>query len=127
MKRLLLPALLILLIAFCSILNSYSLTKLATELSTLLGNAQDLAESGHPIDAINLTEQAEKAFLEYSAYLHSTLNHQTIDEIHFSFSEVLEHLRSGNSDAFYAAANSALIIQLQLLAEAEKFSLNNLL
>ena len=127
MKRLLLPSLLILLIACGSLLNSHSLTKLTLELSDMLSEAQLLAEPGRTDEALTLTEQAEKAFLEYSAYLHSTLNHQTIDEIRFSFSEVLEYLRKDDFGPRYTAANSALIIQLQLLADAEEFSLNNLL
>ena len=127
MKRLSLALGLVLFLISAALLNAHSLTNLTNALTDILREAQYTAEAGSRSEALALTKQAEEKFLRYSAYLHSTLNHQTIDRIRSSFSEVSERLRWGESISAYAAANSSLLMQLQLLSEAEQFSLKNLL
>jgi len=127
MKRLWLALILILSITSAALFNTFSLTNLVNDLSDILCEAQHAAETGSHTKALSLTKQAEEIFLEYSAFLHSTLNHQSIDRIRSSFSEVSERLRWGEPCSAYAAANSSLLMQLQLLAEAERLSFENLL
>ena len=84
-----------------------------------------LRERGH--EAARLTHLVKDQWQAREGYLHVTLRHADIDAVLLSMDETLAFLEGDEQQpAEYAAANSRLIGQLELLAEAEKPTLTNL-
>ena len=86
-----------------TLVNSHYLKTFSTELTSLLTQAESLAERGEWSEAESLTQQ-----------------------VHTGFQEVLEFIRCEEGGE-YSAANARLVSQIELLYEMEEFSLKNLL
>ena len=128
MKRLYLSVGLIALLAALSGLHVWHLNDFTGQLTALLTQAQEEAVAEHWDEAARLTRQAKDRWMDHESYLHVTLRHADTDAIQISMDEALAFLEGGEKQpAEYAAANTRLINQLELLVEAELPTLTNLL
>lgn len=99
---------------------------LTDECMSQLTHAQQLAEDGDWKHARTLTTETSKTWQSHSLPLYAILHHNEADEVLLSFCAVEEYLKLEEMDE-YAAANAALIKQLELLAEVHQPSLMNVL
>lgn len=127
MKRLWIAAAIVIVLAAGTLVNVWYLERFTGNLSGSLEQAQELAENGDLMRALELTRQVQRMFDEKSFYLHVTLSHDDIDNIETIFGEVQECLLLGETDSKYTSANAKLRTQLFLLAEAEQLTLKNIL
>ena len=128
MKRLYVSLGLIALLAVLCGVHTVWLSRLTGDLTELLTQAQEQVERGDWEDAVQVTRQAQKQWLDNEGYLHITLRHADIDAILVSFDEALAFLQgSEHQPAEYAAVNARLLTQLALLLEAELPTLTNIL
>lgn len=125
MKHLWYATALILFLFAVTLINVRYLNHFTNDLSSMLLQAQQLAEENKPLEAEKLTREAQERFDRQSFYLHVTLPHQSIDAVKISFHEVLEYLQDGDSTAVYTSTNAKLLTQLQLLSEAEQLTFKN--
>lgn len=96
----------------------------AEDLILLLESAEEKAEKGDWSEAASLTQTVLEKWEEHSLYLHVTLRHSDSDEVFTGLREILEFLeRQENGE--YSAANARIIARLQLIAEAERLTLEN--
>jgi hypothetical protein len=91
-----------------------------------LEEAQRQAEDDRWASAQELTQSAHQNWENHDAYLHVFLRHSETDAIHILFREVNEFIRCEKLGE-YTAANAQLITELELLAEAERLSVKNVL
>lgn len=126
MKRLVIAAALLLSVLGATVANSHYLTDMTDGFSQQLKQAAVLADDGSWPRALELTEQTLAVWEAHDFYLHTLLRHTDIDNIRLTFHEVIEYLRLAEPDQ-YTAANAKLITQLELLAEAERLNLKNVL
>lgn len=103
-----------------------TLSRLTDRLRQDLAQAETFAEQGDWAEAGQLTSQVSRQWDDRRMYLHITLDHETADQISTSFAEVLEFLEHREAGE-YSAANVRLMEQLELLGEAERPLLENLL
>ena len=94
-------------------------------LSALLEQADELAAAEQWDQARDLTVQAKDTWGDRDVYLHVLLRHADTDSIYAGFQETLALLDSQEYGE-YAAANARLVIQIQLLYEAEQLTLKNI-
>ena len=128
MRRLLISAALIALLAALSGLHIWHLNGFTGQLAGLLTMAQEQVERENWEEAARLTHEARDRWMEHEGYLHITLRHSDTDAIQISMDEALAFLEGGEKQpAEYAAVNARLLTQLGLLAEAELPTLTNLL
>ena len=127
MKHLWIAAGILILLAAAALVNVAHLSAMTEDLALLLVQAQEEAEQGDRDQAADLTRRASDCFETHSFYLHVTLHHEDIDAVTLSFREVLGLLTGEDAQAEYAAANTRLIAQLRLLAEAEQPTVHNIL
>ena len=109
-----------------SLYSSRSIHILTDECMSQLTHAQQLAEDGNWEQAKILTTQTNRTWQSHDLPLYAILHHNEADEVLLSFCAVEEYLKLEEMDE-YAAANAALIKQLELLAEVQKPSLTNVL
>lgn len=126
MKRVWIAAGLLLAILAGTLAHSFYLSGFTKELTTLLAQAEEHAETGNWATASEYNHQANQLWAEKELYLHLLLRHQDADEIYMSFHEVSEFLECREAGE-YSAANAKLIAHLNLLAEAEQLTLKNIL
>ena len=127
MKRLWI-ALAILLLMWAGIQShALHLKSVTAGLIAQLEEAQTAAEQGNWSYAAQLTRLTADQFREQAHYLHITLKHQDVNEIQTAFQEVLQFLHHQKQADEYAAANARLTVLLDLLAQSELCSLNNIL
>lgn len=126
MKRLVIAALLLLSVLGATVFHSQYLTRLTDSYCEQLKQAAVLADDNNWPRALELTEQTLASWEQHDFYLHTLLRHVDIDSIRLTFHEVVEYLRLAEPDQ-YTAANAKLIAQLELLAEAERLNLKNVL
>ena len=126
MNRLWLALFLLCAVFLISLGNVRFLCSLSDEVSALLTQAQDRCREGDWAQAEQITEQARSLWHSHELYLHSTLHHADIDEIHLGF-QAVKGLLSGREMGEYFAANADLIGRLGLVSEQEQFNLKNLL
>jgi len=128
MKRLWIAVALIAALAGLAGVHAWYLKGITEELGEALVQAQELVEEGEWTQGEAKTREALEMWEDQAFYLHSTLRHQDIDEVHTSFQEVLAYLEGGERQpAEYAAANAKLRVRIDLLLEAEMPSLKNIL
>ncbi|WP_297214062.1 DUF4363 family protein [uncultured Flavonifractor sp.] len=108
-----------------TLLHIRSLHGFTDRLSTLLGQAEELAEAERWEQAAALTVQARDIWTGRDVYLHVLLRHGDTDSIYTAFRETLALLESREYGE-YAAANARLTTQIQLLYEAEQLTLKNI-
>ncbi len=127
MKRLWISAAIIITLAGVALTNVWYLDQFVARISLMLQQAQQSMEQDDLERASRLTRQAWEEFDQQAFYLHVTLSHQEIDAVEISFSEVSEYLRLQEPGGEYAAANARLLSKIYLLAEAEQFTVKNVL
>ena len=127
MKRLWITAAILVVLCAATVLNVMHITHLTDQISDDLARAQQSARSGDWDRAAELTAQAEQDFQSQAFYLHITLRHSDIDAVEIAFQEVTELIAYRERLGVYAAANARLIAQLELLAESEGVTLQNIL
>ena len=88
--------------------------------------AQQLANQEDWEQARTITARVYETWTDHSFALHALLRHNDTDQILLSFRAVDQYLQLEEMDQ-YAAANAALITQLQLLAEMERPTVENVL
>ena len=91
-----------------------------------LEQAQAMSERGDWERAAQVTGGVYRNWQERSFWLHALLRHSDTDQVLLLFRSVEEYLKLEEMDQ-YAAANAHLIAQLELLAEMEDPSLENVL
>jgi len=106
--------------------HSVYLTRFTGQITGFLEQAEIYAESGDWSIAESYHAQAHQLWNDKSTYLHILLRHSDIDSIYASFHEVTEFLECQEGGE-YSAANARLIVQLNLLKEAEQLTLKNVL
>jgi len=126
MKRILIAAGILVAVLALTLGHSVYLTGFTGELTALLEEAERYAEAGDWTAAARYNEQAHQLWEENDAYLHILLRHNDTDAIYASFHEVQEFLQCQEGGE-YSAANAKLIVELELLSEAEQLTLKNIL
>lgn len=106
--------------------HSFYMAGFVRELTTTLEEAEAQAEQGSWDRAEELTQTARDRWEAQRRYLHITLRHGDTDEVYTGFREVAEFLQCREGGE-YSAANAHLIAELELLAEAEQFTIENIL
>ncbi len=106
--------------------HSFYLEGFVQELTSTLEQAEAQAEQGSWDKAAQLTQTARDRWDAQRYYLHITLRHSNTDEVYTRFREVAEFIQCRESGE-YSAANAHLIAELELLAEAEQFTVENIL
>ena len=126
MKRLTVALVLLAVVLGATLFHSRYLDRLTGGFCEQLQQAAALAGRENWSRALELTEQTLTEWESQDFYLHVMLRHTDIDAIRQTFHEVIESLRLAEPDQ-YTAANAKLITQLELLAEAERPDLKNVL
>lgn len=106
--------------------HSFHITRYTRELTALLEEAESCAESGQWEKAGETCRRAHQLWNDKAVYLHVLFRHEDTDAIYTSFHEMEEFLQC-REEGEYSAANARLMVQLELLAEAEQPSLKNIL
>ena len=126
MKRLWISLALLAVIFAATIWNVGYLGRFTAEITDLLSQAQEKAESGDWATAETLTVQAKTQWDNREAYLYITLIHSDTNEVYVGFHEVLEFIGRQESGE-YSAANARLIARLTLMHKMDELSLENIL
>ncbi len=126
MKRLWGATALLIVLLVASLANAWYSNTLTQHLAQQLQQAQQLAAQGQWDRAVQLTQETYRHWNSRHFYLHSVLRHSDTDQILRSFRCVMQYLELEEMDQ-YAAANTDLISQLELLSEMEQASLVNVL
>lgn len=126
MKRLLCACAILLSLFSACFLTGRAVDQLSSQYVQQLTTAQQLARQENWPQARSITQSVFQSWEEHSFFLHSLLRHSDTDQILLSFRSVEEYLRLEEMDQ-YAAANAQLITQLELMAEMEYPTLENVL
>ena len=126
MKRLWIACAILAMLLAATLWNAGRLERFTASLTDLLEQAEAQAEGEAWREAYALTRLAYDRWESRSTSLHITLRHSDTDDIQTGFQEVLEFLQCREAGE-YSAANARLIARLELLAEAEQLSLENIL
>lgn len=126
MKRLWIAAALLAAVFFATLYNTHYLDKFTSNMSQLLMQAEERAQSGDWDGATVLTNQAYQVWQAHTRYLHILLRHSDIDDVETGYWEVLNYIFSKESGE-YPAANARLVSRIGLLYEAEQLTLKNVL
>ena len=126
MKRLTISSGILLFLFVLSIYSGLALKKLTDQSVSPLKNAQEMATQNNWDATQKITDTVYNTWDRHSFALHTLLRHAEADEILLSFRCVEQYIELKEMDQ-YAAANITLITQLELLAEMEKASWDNVL
>ena len=126
MKRLWIAAALLLFLLGASLTNAWYAQNVTDGMRQRLREAQTLAEQGDWSRAESLTRQAYEDWQGHRFYFHTTMRHSDTDQVLRDFRSVLEYLQLQEPDQ-YNAANADLMAQLELLAEMEQPTVENVL
>ena len=126
MKRLVIPVCILLALLGMSIYTSRALSDLTETCAAQLRLAQELAQQDQWEQARAVTHDTFQSWESHGFALHALLRHAETDEILLSFRCVDQYLDLEEMDQ-YAAANITLITQLELLAEMEQATPENVL
>lgn len=106
--------------------TSQWLDGLTEDIIVQLEQAEELALAEDWSGATTATQDALQLWTDSQFPLHALMRHAETDDIQISFHQVLEYLEQEDID-LYAAMNGQLVTQLELLAEMERPSLENVL
>ena len=126
MKRVWIAIAILLVMLTGTLCHSFYVNRLIGEIKGLLETAQTQAEQGEWASAEESTQLAIHRWESRDAYFHIMLRHGETDLIHIGFRQVAEFIQCHETGE-YSAANSGLITELELLAEAEQLNLKNIL
>ena len=126
MKRLWIAAILLCALLGATLAIAWYLGHLTGELTAALEESEARAEAGDWAGSQAATEAAFRRWNNHETYLHILLRHSDTDLIYAGFQEAMEYLdcREGGE---YSAANARLLLRLELLSEAERLTLKNVL
>lgn len=108
-----------------SLYNGYYAKKLTSQIASELTKAQEYAASEQWDLAATHTQTAHELWDAHDFYLHVSMRHTDTDNILLSLQAVEEAIALEEADQ-YRTSNAQLITQLQLLAEMEAPSLQNI-
>ena len=126
MKRLVIPVCILLGLLGLSIFSSHALSDLTEHCVAQLHLAQEMAQQEEWEQARDITRDTFQTWESHGFALHALLCHTETDAILLSFRCVDQYLSLEEMDQ-YAAANITLITQLELLAEMEQATPENVL
>lgn len=126
MKRFCAASAILLILLAASLYSGRTVSQLTSSCIQQLSSAQQLARQDDWEQARSLTQQAFQRWQQRHFALYVLLRHEDTDDILISFRTVEQYLLLEEMDQ-YAAANITLITQLELLAEMEQVSLENIL
>lgn len=126
MKRLIAAGGILLLLLGITLLNGWYLDGLTRQATQTLTQAQALAQQDRWAEATCTTEDLYTDWQTHAFYFHATMCHSDIDQIQRSFQTVLQYLTLKELSP-YTAANVDLVMQIELLGEMERPSLDNVL
>lgn len=92
----------------------------------ILEEAQSLAQEGEWKQASIRTQEVYDHWTEQSFRMYITLRHSDLDKIKLCFQSVSQYLEQEDQEP-YMANNAQLITQLELLAEMEQCTIENIL
>ncbi len=107
-------------------LNGQYLDRFLSPLEDQLLAAEEAANAEDWDAASAMTQEVKDAWFQKHSYLHITLRHLEIDQTQTSLEQVLSYLEHQSLEN-YAAANAALIRQLELIRKMESLNIENLL
>lgn len=108
-----------------SLYNGYYAKQLTSQIASELTKAQEYAASDQWDLAATHTKTAHELWDAHDFYLHVSMRHTDTDNILLSLQAVEEAIALEEADQ-YRTSNAQLITQLQLLAEMEAPSLQNI-
>ena len=126
MKRLIIPVCILLALLGMSVYTSRALSNLTESCVAQLRLAQEMAQQDQWEQARAMTHDTFQNWESHGFALHALFRHAETDEILLSFRCVDQYLDLEEMDQ-YAAANITLITQLELLAEMEQATPENVL
>lgn len=126
MKRFTFACAALLLLLVLSLVSGWYMNRLCGNYTQQLKSAQQLATQDDWGQARTITQHVYQDWMEHSFLLHALLRHSDTDQILISFRSVDEYLHLKEIDQ-YVSANAVLITQLELLAEMEQPTLENVL
>ena len=126
MKRLCAACIILLLLLGLSLYSGHAIGTLTGNCVQQLKAAQQLAAQDDWPQAREITQKVFQNWQEHDFSIHALARHSDADQILISFRAVGQYLQLEEMDQ-YAAANTTLITQLELLAEMEQASLKNVL
>ena len=126
MKRLTFACSALLLLLVLSLASGWHVNRLCSNYTQQLKSAQQLATQDDWPQAHSITQHVFQDWMKHSFLLHALLRHSDTDQILISFRSVNEYLLLKEIDQ-YVSANAILITQLELLAEMEQPTLENVL
>ena len=126
MKRFWTAVLILLLLLSASLWNGWYVNRFGQQAAQQLEQAQEMAKQDRWEQADELTKTVFQQLNAKKFYFHAVMRHQETDEILRTFHQVLQYIALNEMDQ-YAAANTDLAIQLQLLGEMESAALENVL
>ncbi len=126
MKRLFTACVILALLLGISLYSGHAVGSLSQTCIQQLEEAQSLAAQNCWAQARSITRQTFRHWQSFHFPLHALMRHTENDQILISFRSVEQYLLLEEMDQ-YAAANITLITQLELLAEMEQASLENVL
>lgn len=107
-------------------LHTNHLQDLLQPLQEELQAAEEKARVGEWDEAVQITQRVRTALEQENLYLHITLPHAELDQLHLLIEENLAYL-AHEKIGEYQASNQHLIHRLALVYEMEWFTLQNLL
>lgn len=125
MKRLWISLALLLGIFALSLWSIHGISALSDRLVLELEQAESCVVAGDWDRARQITLQAQSRWRDSASHLYLYQCHATGDEINSGFRQALEYLRWQDTPE-YSATNSALIADVEHLAEMELLTLRNL-
>ncbi len=126
MKRLTYSCSVLLILLILSLSSGWYVNRLCSNYTQQLKTAQQLAIQDDWTQARSITQHVFHDWTEHSFLLHALLRHSDTDQILISFRSIDEYLQLRETDQ-YLSANAVLITQLELLAEMEQPTLENVL
>ena len=126
MKRFWTAVLILLLLLSAALWNGWYVNRFGRQAAQQLEQAQEMAKQDRWDQADELTKTVFQQWINKKFYFHAVMRHQETDEILRTFHQVLQYIALNEMDQ-YAAANTDLAIQLQLLGEMESAALENVL
>ncbi|MBR7149718.1 MAG: DUF4363 family protein [Oscillospiraceae bacterium] len=126
MKRLLLPLLTLLLLGSFSFFNGAFVGAQSDLWCSEIARAQNAAETRHWDETMAILKGIDEDWQGCSTYFHIVIRHDEIDDAEGLLAETMAFAAEKNGAEFRASA-SKLATQLRRLAEAEEFSIKNIL
>ncbi len=127
MRRLWIAVMILLILVIASVWNTEAIRDRTESVIVLLEQAEASLEAGDRETALALTEQAGSEWEAYDLFFQIVFSHSAADQVSMGFCDALAYLRDDETGGEYSAANSVLILRLQMMMQMERLTLGNLL